>query len=58
MGSELQGLLKEYRIRYQKEQFPLFDIVAVTTLFTFYWKKTIETINYAKKFCSSSGRLL
>jgi hypothetical protein len=58
MGSELQGLLKEYRIRYQKEQFPLFDIVAVTTLFTFYWKKTIETINYAKKFCSSSGEVI
>lgn len=32
---------------YEKE--PLFDRVYVATLFTFYWKITIETINFAKK---------
>ncbi|MDR1182926.1 MAG: hypothetical protein LBL13_13215 [Bacteroidales bacterium] len=31
---------------YEKE--PLFDRVYVATLFTFYWKITIETINFAK----------
>jgi len=31
---------------YEKE--PLFDRVYVSTLFTFYWKITIETINFAK----------
>ena len=31
---------------YEKE--PLFDRVYVATLFTFYWKITFETINYAK----------
>ena len=31
---------------YEKE--PLFDRVYVATLFTFYWKITVETINFAK----------
>lgn len=31
---------------YEKE--PLFDRVYVSTLFTFYWKTTVETINFAK----------
>lgn len=50
--------LKEYRVRYQKDDFPKFDIIGITTLFTFYWKETIETINYAKKLCSEAGRIL
>ena len=32
--------------QYEKE--PLFDRVYVATLFTFYWKITVETINFAK----------
>jgi len=32
--------------------------VAVTTLFTFYWKETVETINFAKNFCADSGRMI
>ena len=36
-----------------KEYFnhPVYDKVGVTTLFTFYWKITIETINFVKKLC-------
>ena len=34
--------------QYEKEQ--LFDRVYIATLFTFYWKITIETINFAKTF--------
>lgn len=39
---------------YSKQEYfehPYFDRVGITTLFTFYWKKTIETINFAKKLC-------
>lgn len=43
---------KYYRKAYtQKEYFknPRWDRVHVTTLFTFYWKQTIETVEFAKK---------
>ena len=42
--------LGRYRTRYKNQDFPKFDRVGVTTLFTFYWKETIETINFAKNF--------
>ena len=38
--------------------FPQFDIVGVTPLFTFFWRETIETINFSKKFCSKTGRVI
>jgi len=57
-NSEQASLLKKYRLRYRESQFPQFDIIAVTTLFTFYWRETIDTINYAKKFCSIMGRMI
>lgn len=57
-NSDQESLLKEYRLWYRGNQFPQFDIVGVTTLFTFYWRETIDTINYAKKFCSESGRVI
>ncbi len=46
--------LKEYRTRYKNKEYftnPRFDKVGITTLFTFYWDKTIDTINFAKKLC-------
>lgn len=57
-NSDQESLLKAYRVRYRDSQFPQFDVVAVTTLFTFYWRKTIDTINYAKKLCSETGRMI
>lgn len=57
-GSENEAKLKNYHIKYLKKDFQKFDIVGVTTLFTFYWKKTIETINIAKMFVSSTGKLI
>lgn len=57
-NTEQESLLKEYRVRYRDNQFPQFDVVGVTTLFTFYWKETIDTINFAKKFCSERGRVI
>jgi len=50
-------LLKEYRIRYRNGKLPSFDVIGITTLFTFYWKMTIDTINDAKKFLSHSGKM-
>lgn len=57
-NSELENKIKIYRLRYKVEDFPKFDVVAITTLFTFYWSKTVDTINYAKKFCKADGRML
>jgi hypothetical protein len=57
-NSTQRAKLKEYRLRYKKDEFPRFDIIGITTLFTFYWQETIDTINYAKKFCSKDGRIL
>lgn len=57
-NSDKDSLLKEYRIRYRDGRFPNFDVVGISTLFTFYWRVTIDTINYAKKFCKKTGRII
>jgi hypothetical protein len=57
-NSEHDSLLKAYRLRFRESKFALFNIVAVTTLFTFYWRKTIDTINFAKKFCLETGTMI
>ncbi|MDR1973922.1 MAG: hypothetical protein LBQ31_04520 [Bacteroidales bacterium] len=44
--------LKDCRDFYRKkkyEEHPIYDRIYVATLFTFYWKVTIDTINFAKK---------
>ena len=58
IGTELQSSIELYQKRYRKRDYPKFDIVGVTTLFTFYWKQTIETINTAKLFCTKDGKIL
>lgn len=53
---DVLNAVKEYRKKYiDKEYFtnPRFDKVGITTLFTFYWDRTIDTINFAKKLCKS-----
>ncbi|MDR2385011.1 MAG: hypothetical protein LBD80_05035 [Tannerella sp.] len=45
------GWLENYKNYYWKKEYidsPIWDKVFVTTLFTFYWKITIETIEFAK----------
>ena len=42
-----------YRRRYKSEDYPKFDRVGITTLFTFYWTETIDTILFAKKLCKT-----
>lgn len=56
----IEDLLKkfsEYRNRYKNEDYPKFDIIAITTLFTFYWKETIDTILFTKKICKPNGKI-
>lgn len=57
-GSTQENQLKKYRQRFKVDDFPRFDVVGITTLFTFYWKQTIDTINFAKKFCKPDGKIM
>ena len=46
--------VKEYRKKYKDKDYfakPRFDKVGITTLFTFYWDITIDTINFTKQLC-------
>lgn len=54
------GLFKYYRKFFYKKlyfqpEFRKYDIVIVTTLFTFYWDITIETINFVKNLCKTEA---
>lgn len=56
---DIQNILCDYRKKYlNKEYFKRFDFVGITTLFTFYWQITIDTINFAKRFAKDSGRVM
>lgn len=49
---------KDYYWKGTWEQNPEWDRVGVTTLFTFYWDKTIETIEFAKKLVKDKKNLM
>ena len=52
--------IKEYKDYYWRGQWkdnPEWDRVCVTTLFTFYWDITIETINFAKYLVKDKNKL-
>lgn len=52
----IREAVKEYRNKYRNKEYftnPKFDKVGITTLFTFGWKITIETINFAKQLCKN-----
>ena len=59
--SALAGdILKYYRNYYYKGKYfteKKWDRVCVTTLFTFHWKITIETIEFAKRICKIIGQV-
>ena len=57
IGSQNESIIKIYRQKFIKKDFKYFDIIAITTLFTFYWKQTIDTINLAKDFCKTNGKI-
>lgn len=53
-SEEVLNAVKEYRKKYKNKDYfenPRFDKVGITTLFTFYWDITIDTINFAKQLC-------
>lgn len=52
--------LKYYRNYYHNKEYllsPKYDRVCITTLFTFYWDKTIETIEFAKSVAKSNQEI-
>ena len=52
--------LESYRRYYHNKMYlknPQWDRVCVTTLFTFYWAKTVDAINYYKQFCKDSNQV-
>lgn len=50
---------KYYREKlYFKKENRQWDIVAITTLFTFHWDITIDTINFAKKLCKTKDNVI
>jgi hypothetical protein len=56
----IRDAVKEARNKFKfKDYFknPRFDIVGITTLFTFHWGITIDTINFAKQLCKDQERV-
>ena len=56
-------LLKYYRKYFRNKEYfnpenRIYDRVGITTLFTFYWDITIETINFAKKLCKNEKEVM
>lgn len=59
----IKELLKYYRKYYYNKDYFLpenrkYDKVGITTLFTFYWDITIDTINFAKKLCKNQDDVM
>lgn len=52
--------LESYRRYYHNKMYlenPQWDRVCITTLFTFYWAKTVDAINYYKQFCKDPDQV-
>jgi len=61
LSVEVIEMMKLFRGKYRSEDYfknPRFDIVGITTLFTFHWKITIDTINFAKKLCKDEKHVI
>lgn len=57
----IMEIIKDYRQKYRNKEYftnPRFDKVGITTLFTFYWDITIDTINFAKQLCKSVDNVM
>ena len=53
-----EEFLRALNRRFKREDFPrIFDTICVNSLFTFYFDKTVDTINYAKKFLARDGKI-
>lgn len=61
LGKALEDQLDYYKRYYKKDEWknnPEWDRVFVTTLFTFYWDITIETINFVKYLVKDKKNLM
>ncbi len=56
-GTDFEKSIWDLRRRFQNKTYPQFEIICVNSLFTFYWKKTIDTINFAEKFLAKGGQI-
>lgn len=58
--TELFRYYRQYfrRKDYFKAEFRKYDRVGITTLFTFYWDITIDTINFAKRLCKDPKEVM
>ena len=59
----INSLLKYYRRYFRNKEYfypenRIYDKIAITTLFTFYWDITIDTINFAKQLCKNEKDVL
>jgi hypothetical protein len=57
----VENAIRSYAHIYRKkeyENFPKWDRVYVTTLFTFYWKITVEAIHYAKHLVKNQDQIM
>jgi len=55
-NSDVMDNIDFFRNKYKSREYqenPRFDVICITTLFTFHWKIIIETINFAKKLCKN-----
>ena len=60
-NEDVLDVLKEYRKKYRDKEYfsnPRFDKVGITTLFTFHWDITIDTINFAKQLCKHQNDVM
>ena len=59
-NSDVLDSIEYFRDKFKKKKYqenPYFDIVCITTLFTFNWNITIKTINFAKKLCKDISKI-
>ncbi|MCL2076522.1 MAG: cobalamin B12-binding domain-containing protein [Betaproteobacteria bacterium] len=52
--------IREYRAKFKSKDYfvnPRFDVVCVTTLFTFEWAITIDTIKFARQLCKDANKV-
>jgi hypothetical protein len=52
--------LRLYRQKFKTQDcftHPRFDVVCITTLFTFHWDITIKTINFVKQLCKNQDKI-
>lgn len=59
----INSLLEYYRRYFRNKEYfqpenRIYDKIAITTLFTFYWDITIDTINFAKQLCKNENNVL